>query len=425
MKILRYGFDTIDVSFMGALPEGVLAALAGAKEAAIEQQFPEPLDIGGVLGSVGQVGKGGGYRYTFDTGPEGEIWWFKHNTATENHNIFVSVRAAQLLLKGWERVRDDLYVSLEKLGATVLGESINRVDFAIDLLAPEFELEPKNFVCAWQTKRAVHNAADEPGTSEILEGIGAENVQYIGRRCSGVTLGKMPNRQVIVYDKRREVIDARGNKDFWWDAWKPDRKNPSRSLDRHNKENKVWRIEIRAGKNHLKEQWDIRTWQDFENSILDLFMDAIANVRYVTPTGDSNAARWPNTPVWNMVRRVCRMALRSHESGIVKGRIVALTRQTAVARYVGQIKGLMAGYSVAVGEADSGELSEVLTQMVGDEFSSPDFETKKNRVRRRLIFINQEQNRADLGMLYRTYREGRIHYAAAEPFDPILRECPF
>ena len=107
-------------------------------------------------------------------------------------------------------------------------------------------------------------------------------------RTTSVTVGKMPNRQVIVYDKRAEVI-AR-SKSYWWVIWNdtlrraglpllqydtvrreagadptpvtvPYVENSAPHIDATQPDiSRVWRIEFRAGKNRLKDTWGIRTW---------------------------------------------------------------------------------------------------------------------------------------------------------------------
>ena len=74
------------------------------------------------------------------------------------------------------------------------GISINRVDFAVDILAPGFVLDPDAFV--------FHSQSNRKTVAEF------EQIETIGRsgRFTSVTIGKMPGWQVIVYDKQEEVL---------------------------------------------------------------------------------------------------------------------------------------------------------------------------------------------------------------------------
>lgn len=70
----------------------------------------------------------------------------------------------------------------------------------------------------------------------------------------------------------------------------------------HVRANRVWRVEIRAGKDLLKDRWGIRTWQQFFDRFGDLCREAGEVVRYVEPDGsDPNRARWPNHPIWEII----------------------------------------------------------------------------------------------------------------------------
>src|SRR4029077_1301274 len=91
-----------------------------------------------------------------------------------------------------------------------------------------------------------------------------------GRRLESVTIGKMPGRQIIVYDKRREVVEKR--KLLWFRVW---------GIDPHDTSVQVWRVEMRAGKKELKGRWQIRTFDDVDRAIGDVFLQALVDVRYI------------------------------------------------------------------------------------------------------------------------------------------------
>ena len=103
MKVLRSGFDGLDIAFQGALPADVLGDLEEARNVAQVAQTPTLVQIGpgNVSVHVHETGKRGGYRYTCSTGPEGEVWFFKAGNDSEDWNIFVSVRAFQLAIHGF------------------------------------------------------------------------------------------------------------------------------------------------------------------------------------------------------------------------------------------------------------------------------------------------------------------------------------
>ena len=106
---------------------------------------------------------------------------------------------------------------LAEFGATVIAESINRVDFAVDLLSPEFKLEPDRFVVPPGCEVKAHFGAKRSDAVDDTTPLAV----FHAHEVSGVTIGKMPRRQVVVYDKRRESIKK---KNFaWFDLWGVDR----------------------------------------------------------------------------------------------------------------------------------------------------------------------------------------------------------
>ena len=72
-------------------------------------------------------------------------------------------------------------------------------------------------------------------------------------------IGKMPGREVTVYDKRADLI-AKGKPEWWTiynDLRKADGKPVLDPTDRASSQ--IWRVEVRAGKDHLKDRWGITT----------------------------------------------------------------------------------------------------------------------------------------------------------------------
>ena len=113
-----------------------------------------------------------------------------------------------------------------------------------------------------------------------------------------VTIGKNPQRQIIVYDKRPEVIAT--GKRWWWPIWNDALTAQGQSqLDpKKREESAVWRVEVRAFKRHLKDTWSVSTWGHLREQLPAILHHALCDVRFVTPTRDTNRARWPDHPVW-------------------------------------------------------------------------------------------------------------------------------
>ncbi|SDE64825.1 hypothetical protein [Rhodospira trueperi] len=196
MHVLYSGFDGLDVCFKGHLPPDGLDTLEEAREAAQAKRAAQLVTVGEIAMHVADSGARGGYKFRCDTGPLGATWFFKDSRRAnaDPWHIRVSVKSAALAAYGLKGVRRDLYAVLGGLGVRVGpgGESIGRVDAAVDVLAPALVLNPDAFVMPSGCNRADH--------------IEDKSVNGKSGRTTSVTVGKMPGRQTIVYDTRAEAI---------------------------------------------------------------------------------------------------------------------------------------------------------------------------------------------------------------------------
>jgi len=289
MEVIHRGFDGLDVAFKAKIPTALAVELQSAKEYAVEQSEETRITFGSVTMKVGETGAKGGYAFRCDTGKFGAIWFFKKPNKNDPWGIRVSVNSLPLAIYGLGWVRNYLYEILHGLGITTTdhGVSISRVDYAIDILAPEFVLDANNFVMHPRCNRKKHDEI-----TEISEN------GHSGRTTS-VTIGKNPGRQVIIYDKREEVIAKR--KVEWWEIWNANRKQPDQPpLDMGPVRHRIWRIEFRACKRHLKDTWGVTSWSDLDDKLGDIYAKMVADIRYADPTSDTNRARWPNASIWKI-----------------------------------------------------------------------------------------------------------------------------
>lgn len=293
MDLLYQGFDGLDVSFKGQISDALCITLEAAKVEAQQRHRSSPVNHNGVALLVSESGAKGGYAFTASTGTFGATWFFKKANARDPWGIRVSCNSFNLAINGLGQVRADLYGIMDLLGITKTlgGVSIGRVDYALDFLAPSFVLVPEQFVMHSNANRADH--VEHPEVS----------INGRSGRVTSVTVGKMPGRQVILYDKRAEVIAK--HKVGWWEIWNATRaRSGAPPLDRENPaESRIWRVELRAGKRHLKDDWNIRTWADLDNQLGDLMACMLDAIRYTQPTADSNRSRWTDNYLWKLVRQ--------------------------------------------------------------------------------------------------------------------------
>ncbi|PJE27369.1 hypothetical protein SAMN06297129_0704 [Pseudooceanicola antarcticus] len=295
MQLVHAGFDKLDLSVMANVSPALFAALEAARDEAEDKRTDVPFSYGGTDFDILPHG-GNGYRFILRMGAADAHWFIKKPNAKDPWGIRISVGSTMLATQGLSVVRDHLDKTLARLG--ILYEphqiSIARADFCVDILAPGFELSPERFVIHSHTNRADYHAEPEDKRSNGKSGL-----------YTSVTVGKSPGRQVIIYDKRREVIERK--KPIWWDIWNANRmRQDMPQLDPEDRSLDLYRIEVRAGKDLLKDRWQIRTWEQFDAQFGDVVAEAFDKIRYCEPDpADSNRARWPLHPIWALAASIC------------------------------------------------------------------------------------------------------------------------
>ena len=315
--------------------------------------------------------------------PDGATWFFKHPNPRDPWGIRVSCKALSLALYGLGGTRAHLFDVLDAIGikTTPDAASISRVDYAIDVLYPGFELDPDCFVMHSHTNRTTQRDFD--------------TMRESGRsgRVTSVTIGKMPGRQVIVYDKRRELIDRK--KPEWWKIYNDIREAEGKSLfdptDRGGSQ--IWRTEFRAGKTYLKEKWGITTWADLDEKIGDLFMRATEDIRYTIPLADPNRSRWPNDPLWDLCREqlsgdLFEMMCRSEPDAIKE-----VIRERHAEMLASQFVGLSASWGAVSGYGpdDAAEVVEAASKRLSAAYRSDQkgYRDRMERAAKKYAFIGE------------------------------------
>jgi len=379
-RLLHSGFDQFDIAFQGAPSFEVLEQLREAKEQARITGEPTLAAIGPqkIKMHVAENGKKGGYAFSCDTGPTGEHWWFKDNNDQSQWNIMVSVHSKSLLCKSLAQIMGGLREALDDLECRIGSESVSRIDFAMDFLTPDFEPCPELFITHPRTKIKVHwskKKDDDDQPSAVLS----------GRQCESVTIGKMPGRQVIVYDKRRDSLDK--GKFFWFRVW---------DLDPKDTTLQIWRVELRAGKDHLKDSWNLRSFDQVFAQIGGVFEESLEKIRYVLPDQlDTNVSRQQVHPIWAEAKKIASEALAQHKADITPDDIREIDRQKCIDTYIQQIMGNSAGLAAALGYDDA-TMCKKLSEYVARElekrlkFHDKSFWRSFQRARDRLHFQNPD-----------------------------------
>jgi len=326
MELIYYNFDALEISFQGAIPEKTREILLEAKLKARETRHKALATITDhqIPVHVNETGAKGGYAFVFDTGPDRETWFVADSNRTDRWNLRCSVKSQALAIHGYEGVKTNILTFLnqiEAIGAQEDGsmlERVSRFDACFDFKTPEFHPDHKCLIAHNRTKRRF---------------IGGDEFITQGSDINYVRIGKMPNRQVVMYNKVKEVTEKR--KDYWWQVW---------GIDPKEFEEQIWRFELRAGKEELN-KWGIRRFSDFEAQAADVLTDIAEKVRYVIPNkNDDNNARWETDPFWIDLQKTIEKGFLDYRSGTERGVLKAIERKKAQNEFKTLIYNLLAPY---------------------------------------------------------------------------------
>lgn len=329
-QVLHTGFDTLTIAVKVTLPPDLFDYLEEQKQIAEQGQRDVLIEWNSVQMHLKGHG-GSGYRFVTSGGAMGANWAFKKPNAKDPWGVRVTFGSTFLATLGLGAARAHLDRVLEQFGMRTTPDaiSISRVDICTDILAPSFELSPEQFVMHSSTNRR-----------DYVEGFDA-SVNGKSGRVTSVTVGSTRARQIIVYDKRLEVIQKQ--KAHWWTIWNETRaKQGLPSLNPKDTSAKVWRVEFRAGKDLLKDRWNIRTWEDLFTRFGDLCAETGAMIRYTQPSiSDQNRARWETHPLWEIASAEIVSDLFEMRQGENPNPIKAVIRDQHISTLLKNIRGGM------------------------------------------------------------------------------------
>jgi hypothetical protein len=302
---------------------------------------------------------GSGYRFILKGGSDGATWFIKKPNARDNWGIRLSFGSFFLAMYGLGAAKAHVDLVTARLDIRFGPDdiSISRANRCVDILAPDFDLIPDHFVMQSKVNRSDYISPDEMA------------VNGKSGRVTSVTIGKPNNRQVIFYDKRAEVIA---------------------------RENRVWRVEFRAGKKLLKDRWGIRIWEQFFARFGDLCREAGQLVRYGEPDGNNpNRAHWPNHPLWEIVCAEMNAGLTEMRSGADPNPMKEVHREQHIALITRNILGSAITLG-ALQDSDTdgleGIFADLAANMTSEVKSAPDKAAKQIQdAKDRYIFIRKPE----------------------------------
>jgi hypothetical protein len=356
MKKIYQNFDGLDISFRCALPAYLRKQLMEAKIEAQTNRREIIARIGPnqIRVAVAETGSRGGFAYRFSTGPDGATWFVMDSPKMDGWNIRVSCNSLMLALYGYTETKQRILKTLiedldaidtpgEILIATPL-ERISRFDYCFDFISEDFEPNPKNFIIhSRATKAYLGNGIELPFSCVERSG-----------RLETICIGKMPNRQVILYNKRKEILAH--HKNYWWKIWK---------LEKQKFKGDIWRIEVRAGKKELN-KWNLKRFRDFETKCGDVIIHALNNIKYVIPNeNDKNRARWPLEGFWEICIKSTNEVLAEYICGADRKEVISDYIANIRERYKKYLAGVATSYTAVLG-MDISEIPAVFDLIEAD-----------------------------------------------------------
>ena len=384
MKKIYQNFDGLDVTFQCAIPRYLLDTLKNAQQEAKDARKGVLIYIGKSQTQieVAENGMKGGFAFRFDTGLDGAIWAIADSDHPERYNVKVSAKSLMLALYGYQETKNKILEFLiEELKAIPPKdhdaplERVSRFDYCFDFLAEhQFTPDAKCFMTFNRSKKICHGNISNASGLDF-------SIIHQGRDIQTITIGKMPNRQITIYNKRREIMITK--KSYWWDLWQL---NPDAiKFD-------IWRVEVRAGKKELN-KWNLRRFRDFENKAGDVIIRVLKDYRYIIPSEkDKNRNRWPCEPFWKECISSAQNYLVEYICNAERKEIISGQKQEIIKRYKAHINGVLISYAALQG-LDISEIPTVLEGVNGDVIDAirknpQKFQNNFNKAEMKFEFIN-------------------------------------
>lgn len=334
--ILHSGFDGLKFTIQTDIPPEFRAELAAAKAEAIKTNRECVVEFGDIALAVR---RSGGSAFSVHTGEYGAEWYFldPENRPPNNPGVTVDFRSFLLATGGLDAAERHFRDCMAAFGIPYVETQlrVTRVDYAIDFLAPWFEPDREAVVVPPGTRGTEHASKDKCQTHTS------------GARVTGLHFGAISNRQLVIYDKRAEIIE--NCKLGWLTIWNGARAQVGKQpLDLSDPaSSQVWRFELRMGSKQLRNRWEMRSWADLYALVGDAFCEFCERVRYTSPTADRNRARWPTHKLWQQLSSVVAMDLQENCSGVPPSEVIETNRAEHMRMLDRQLLGLFVSRAAA------------------------------------------------------------------------------
>ncbi len=274
-RVLRWAVDSLDLSYGGAISDGMLDRLESLKESAKSENEAEQavaqITIGNHLFAVAGHGAGR-FRFVLTD----ERFFLCVSKGNKLPLAYGQISSEYLTSVGVEAAAEDLRFVVSSLGRVDGDERVSRVDPCIDLV-PSMPVDVGD-VRRWVT-RARKKAA----------------WWTVGDRFSGWRIGIGGAVQSRFYDKVLE-IEEESHKTYLFDLW---------AARGRKAEDPVWRQEFQIKRAALKELGisSVAQLQSKLGGLMQYLTQDWLRLAVVQES-DGNRSRWANDPFWDVVQRV-------------------------------------------------------------------------------------------------------------------------
>lgn len=339
ITLLHQGYDGLDMTIEGQIPPVLADLFESAREKAGAMRRPQLVTYKDVDFLAAESGAKGGFSYRCDTGPVGATWFFKKPRFGERWGIMVSWKSAPLTVSGAQACVEASVALLNRIGCPVTDTSLllGRADYCLDYLLPDFVLKPAELVM--HSRFRIHS-------DQMIA------VDGVSDRVVNVRIGSHVNKQLAIYDKRREALQK--HKLWLWDQWNGNlAKRGLPRIDVSNTAGRIWRVELRIGKKLFREKFQIKTPTDFFARAGFFYASVVNEIRHVTPTEDSNRARWPMSPLWRDVQARIDDGLSESIGVVPENRVKEVERAILRESLTAQRLGVEASLAVLAGYGEN------------------------------------------------------------------------
>jgi hypothetical protein len=313
--------------------------------------------------------------------------------------------------------------------AQIYGQYITLDQAALDLAADVLFLDVQSLnLKECFLSRAV---LDDERPVEIEDGLvdGPSSIRRRWKKLSGLSFGLHTSPvSAVIYNKTHEIEYHSPDKRWFYDLWK--RKAEALGIA-FTPDMVVWRVEVRFTRAAFREFPDVSSASDVLKHVRDLWTYGVGHpgggedglpdgwLRYVVPTDDSNRARWPVHPAWEVIQRAAdEVPLPEHEQ---KPESEQERAEREKEELLAEVDAYLEAHPfstpntckrVTPREASEKEDQEVVPQSVNVAKEPLEPESLKPFVRRRKREVNMERGIAQIAGWLSTIEAWRRNYAA-------------